>query len=77
MILGGRLIVGSVLHAPLMLMFIRRIRGERVSSATSSPADFAVPLIIAGLLMSALHRRIRSHHPPGVYLAVGYVFALP
>ena len=27
---GGGVIIGSVLHAGLMLMFIRRIRGERV-----------------------------------------------
>ena len=76
---GGGLIIGSVLHAGLMLMFIRRIRGERVELGDLFAGfNFAVPLIIAGLLMSAL-TIVGSVLCilPGVYLAVGYLFALP
>jgi uncharacterized membrane protein len=76
---GGGVIIGSVLHAGLMLMFIRRIRGERVELGDLFAGfNFAVPLIIAGLLMSALTLvGFVLCILPGVYLAVGYVFALP
>ena len=76
---GGGVIIGSVLHAGLMLMFIRRIRGERVELGDLFAGfNFAVPLIIAGLLMSALTLvGFVLCILPGVYLAVGYLFALP
>ncbi len=76
---GGGVIVGSVLHAGLMLMFIRRIRGERVELGDLFAGfNFAVPLIIAGLLMTALTLvGFVLCILPGVYLAVCYVFVLP
>ena len=76
---GGGVIVGSVLHAGLMLMFIRRIRGERVELGDLFAGfNFAVPLIIAGLLMAALTLvGFILCILPGVYLAVSYVFVLP
>ena len=76
---GGGVIIGSVLHAGLMLMFIRRIRGERVELGDLFAGfNMALPLIIAGLLMSALTLvGFLLCILPGIYLAVAYVFVLP
>ena len=76
---GGGVIIGSVLHAGLMLMFIRRIRGERVELGDLFAGfNFALPLIIAGLLMTALtFVGFLLCILPGIYLAVSYVFVLP
>jgi len=76
---GGGVIIGSVLHAGLMMMFIRRIRGERVELGDLFAGfNFAVPLIIAGLLMTALTVvGFLLCILPGIYLAVSYIFVLP
>ena len=76
---GGGVIIGSVLHAGLMMMFISRIRGERVELGDLFAGfNFAVPLIIAGLLMTALTVvGFLLCILPGIYLAVSYIFVLP
>jgi uncharacterized membrane protein len=76
---GGGVILGSVLHAGLMLMFIRRIRGERVELGDLFAGfNMALPLIIAGLLTSALTIvGFILCILPGIYLAVSYLFVLP
>jgi hypothetical protein len=73
-------LLGSVLHAGVFYMYIRRIRGEQVELGDMF-AGFniaLVPLIIAGLLVSALVTiGMVLCILPGVYLLVGYLFALP
>ena len=74
------LLLGSVLHAGVLYMFIRRIRGEPVELGDMF-AGFNValqPLILAGLLVSALTAvGFVLCILPGIYLAVGYIFVLP
>lgn len=74
------LLLGSVLHAGVLYMFIRRIRGEPVELGDMF-AGFNValqPLILAGLLVSALTAvGFVLCILPGIYLAVGYLFVLP
>ena len=74
------LLLGSVLHAGVLYMFIRRIRGEPVELGDMF-AGFNValqPLILAGLLVSALTAvGFVELELPGIYLAVCYVFVLP
>lgn len=73
-------LLGSVLHAGVLYMFIRRIRGEPVELGDMF-AGFNVallPLILAGLLVSALIAvGFVLCILPGIYLAVGYIFVLP
>lgn len=74
------LLLGSVLHAGVLYMFIRRIRGEPVELGDMF-AGFNValqPLILAGLLVSALTAvGFVLCVLPGIYLAVSYIFVLP
>jgi len=73
-------LLGSVLHAGVLYMFIRRIRGEPVELGDMF-AGFNValqPLILAGLLVSALTAvGFVLCVLPGIYLAVCYIFVLP
>jgi hypothetical protein len=73
-------LVGSILHAGVLYMFIRRIRGEDVQLGDLF-AGFniaPVPLILAGLLCAALITvGTILCVLPGIYLAVGYLFVLP
>ena len=68
-----------VMHAGLSYMFVRRIRGEEVQIGDLF-AGFHIALlniVLAGLLMSALTGvGFILCLLPGIYLAVGYVFAL-
>jgi len=73
-------LMGSVIHAGLLYMFIRRIRGEEIQLGDLFAGFNIAPqnLIIAGLLISALTALgCLLCILPGIYLAVGYVFALP
>jgi uncharacterized membrane protein len=73
-------LLGSVLHAGVLYMFIRRIRGEEVQIGDMF-AGFnvaLVPLILAGLLCGALTAvGTVLCILPGIYLAVSYLFVLP
>ena len=73
-------LLGSVMHAGLLYMFIRRIRGEHVELGDMF-AGFniaLVPLILAGLIVGALTAvGFILCILPGIYLAVGYIFVLP
>lgn len=73
-------LLGSVMHAGLLYMFIRRIRGEEVQLGDLFAGFYnaLLPLIIAGLLVSALTTvGFLLCILPGIYLAVGYLFVLP
>ena len=73
-------LLGSVMHAGLFYMFIRRIRGEEVQLGDLFAGFYnaLLPLIIAGLLVSALTTvGFLLCILPGIYLAVWYVFVLP
>jgi hypothetical protein len=73
-------IVGFVLVAGLDLMFLRRIRGEDVQIGDVF-AGFNIALLdltMAGLVKWLLTTiGLVLYILPGIYLAVGYVFALP
>ena len=73
-------LLGSVLHAGVMYMFIRRIRGEQVELGDMF-AGFniaLVPLVLAGLMVAALTAvGFVLCILPGIYLAVSYMFVLP
>jgi hypothetical protein len=74
------MLVNSILLGGLYLVNIRSIRGERVSAqetlAGLRPA--LVPLLVAGLISGGLTSLgLLLFILPGVYLAVGYMFALP
>jgi uncharacterized membrane protein len=73
-------LMGSVIHAGLLYMFLRRIRGEEVQLGDLF-AGFNIALqnlILAGLLVSALTALgCLLCVLPGIYLAVGYLFVLP
>ena len=74
------ILMGSVIHAGLLYMFVRRIRGEEVQLGDLFAGFNIAPqnLIIAGLLVSALTALgCLLCVLPGIYLAVGYVFVLP
>jgi len=74
------LLLGSVLHAGVLYMFIRRIRGEPVELGDMFEGFNValLPLILAGLLVSALTAvGFVLCILPGIYLAVGYIFVLP
>src|SRR5580765_6101635 len=74
------LLLGSVLHAGVLYMFIRRIRGEPVELGDMFEGFNValLPLILAGLLVSALIAvGFVLCILPGIYLAVGYIFVLP
>jgi len=73
-------LVGSILHGGVLYMFIRRIRGEDVElGAMFDGFNIApLPLLLAGLLTGVLTALgMILCIAPGVYLAVGYLFALP
>jgi uncharacterized membrane protein len=73
-------LLGSILHAGVLYMFVRRIRGEDVQLGDMF-AGFniaPVPLLLGGLLVAVLTGiGLILCIAPGVYLAVGYLFVLP
>jgi hypothetical protein len=74
------MLVNSILLGSLYSVNIRSIRGERAGAqetlAGLRPA--LVPLLVAGLISGALTTLgLLMFILPGVYLAVGYMFALP
>jgi hypothetical protein len=73
-------VLAWVLHAGLSYMFIRRIRGEDVQVGDLF-AGFNIALaniVLAGLMVSAITTvGLLLCVLPGIYLAVGYIFALP
>jgi len=73
-------LVGSILHAGVLYMFVRRIRGEDVQLGNMFDGfNIApLPLLLAGLLVSVLTALgILLCVLPGIYLAVSYIFVLP
>jgi hypothetical protein len=74
------ILLGSILHAGVLYMFIRRIRGEDVQLGDMF-AGFNIaplPLFLGGLLVTVLTGLgFVLCIAPGVYLAVGYLFVLP
>jgi hypothetical protein len=73
-------LMGSILHAGVLYMFVRRIRGEDVQLGDMF-AGFNIaplPLFLGGLLAAVLTALgMILCIAPGVYLAVGYLFVLP
>jgi hypothetical protein len=73
-------LMGSILHAGVLYMFVRRIRGEDVQLGDMF-AGFNIaplPLFLGGLLVAVLTALgMILCIAPGVYLAVGYLFVLP
>jgi hypothetical protein len=73
-------LIGSILHAGVLYMFLRRIRGEDVQLGDMFDGfNIApVPLLLAGLLVGVLTAiGFVLCIAPGVYLAVAYLFVLP